>query len=100
MPLGCEQDSHRHDKVNFSRPRVYTRSSVASTSTPVGCAIEDGISFPPSLDDMETMPSEEHQDHPQNHHPMHVIGTQEMDCDEREWHILRLPKSSAKACFA
>ena len=100
MPLGCKQDSHRPDKVNFSRPRVRTRSSVASTSIVAGCAIEDGISFPPGLDDMETMPSEEHQDRPQNHHPIHVTGTQETDCDEREWHISRLLKSSAKACFA
>ena len=100
MPLGYEQDSHRPDKVNFSRPRVRTRSSVASTSTPAGGAIEDCISFPTGMDDMETMPSGEHQHRPLNHHPMHVTGTQETDCDEREWHISRLPKSSAKACFA
>ena len=60
MPLGCEHDSHRPDKVNFSRPRVRTRSSVASTSTPAGGAIEDGISFCAGMDDMEIMPSEEH----------------------------------------
>ena len=69
MPLGCEQDSYRPDKVNFSRPRVRTRSSVASTSTPAGGAIEDDISFPAGLEDMETMPSEEHWDRPRNHHP-------------------------------
>ena len=100
MPLGCEQDSHRPDKVNFSRPRVRTRSLVASTSTPARGAIEDNISFHAGMDDMETVPSEEHEGRPQNHHPMHVTGTQETDCDEREWHISRLPKSSAKACFA
>ena len=100
MPLSCKQDSHRPDKVNFSRPRVRTRSSVANTSTPAEGAIEDGISFPAGMDDMETMPSGEHQHRPPNHHPMHVTGTQETDCDEREWHISRLPKSSAKACFA
>ena len=100
MPLGCEQDSHRPDKVNFSHPRVRTRSLVASTSTPARGAIEDGISFHASMDDMETVPSKEHEGRPQNHHPMHVTGTQETDCDEREWHISRLPKSSTKACFA
>ena len=100
MPLGCEQDFHRPDKVNFSRPRVRTRSSLASMSTPAGGAIEDGISFPVGLEDMETMPLEEHQDRPRNHHPMHVTGTHETDCDEREWHISRLLKSSAKCCFA
>ena len=100
MPLGYEQDSHRPNKVNFSRPCVHTRSAVASTSTPARGAIEDNISFPTGMDDMETMPSEEHQDRPRNHHPMHVTGTQETDYNEREWHISRLPKSSAKACFA
>ena len=53
-----------------------------------------------TTDDMETMPSEEHQEHPQNHHPMHVTKIHETDYDEREWHMSRLPKSSAKACFA
>ena len=62
MPLGCEQNFHRPDKVNFSHPCVRTRSSVASMSTPARGAIEDGISFPAGMDDMETMPSEEHQD--------------------------------------
>ena len=100
MPLGCEHNSHRPDKVNFSRPRVRTRSAVASTSTQATAAIQEGIPFPPSTDDMETMPSEEHDEHPWNHHPIHVIGIQETDCDEREWHMSRLPKSSTKACFA
>lgn len=30
----------------------------------------------------------------------HVTEIQETDCDESEWHIARLPKTSAKACFA
>ena len=100
MPLGYKHNSHRLDKVNFSRPRVRTRSSVASTSTPAAAAIEEGIPFRPGMDDMETLPSEEHEERPQNHHPMHVTGIYETDCDEREWHMSRLPKSSAKACFA
>ena len=100
MPLGCEHDSHRPDKVNFSRPRVRTRSAIASTSTPAAAVIEEGIPFPPGTDDMETMPSDEHEDHPRSNHPMHVTGIQETECNEREWHMSRLPKSSAKACFA
>ena len=74
MPLGCEHDSHRPDKVNFSRPRIRTRSAVASTSTPAAAVIEEGIPFPPGTDDMETMPSDEHEDHPRSNHPMHVTG--------------------------
>ena len=52
------------------------------------------------MDDMETMPSEEYDEHPRNPHPMHVTGIQKTDCDEQEWHMSRLPKFSAKACFA
>ena len=100
MPFGCEHDSYRPNKVNFSRPRVRTRSLVASTNTPAAATTEVGIPFRPGMDDMETLSSEEHQERPQNHHPMHVIGIHEMDCDEREWHMSRLPKSSTKACFA
>ena len=74
MPLGCKHDSDRPDKVNFSRPRVRIRFAVASTSTPATAAIQEGIPFPPGTDDMETMPSEEHDKHPWNHHPMHVTG--------------------------
>jgi hypothetical protein len=38
VPLGFEGESHRPDKVNFSRPRIVTRSSRAnhaSCSLPV-----------------------------------------------------------------
>ena len=100
MPLGCEHDSHRPDKVNFSRPRVRTRSSVAGMSIAATTPLDEDISFRADVDVMETMPSREHPECPQNRHPMHVRGIQETDCDKREWHISRLPKSSAKACFA
>ena len=100
MPLGCEHDSHRPDKVNFSRPRVCTRSSVAPTTSTTPIAIEDDMSFRAHADVIETMPSEESQELPQNSHPMHVTGIQETDCDDCAWHISRLPKCSAKACFA
>jgi len=35
MPLGCEFDLHRPDKVNFSHPRIQTRSSRATISATV-----------------------------------------------------------------
>ena len=82
MPLGCEHDSHRPDKVNFSRLRVRTRSLVAGTSTIAPAAIDEDISFHTDVDVMETMPSEEHPECPQNYHPMHVTGIQETNCDK------------------
>ena len=100
MPLGCEHDSHRPDKVNFSRPRVRTRSVVAGTSTAATAPSNEDISFLADTDVMETVPAGEHPDRPHNRHPLHVTGIQETDCDERDWHISRLPKSSAKACFS
>ena len=100
MPLGCKHDSHRPDKVNFSRPCVRTRSSVAPRTSTAPVTIQEDMSFRAHADVMETMPSEEHQELPHNSHPMHVTGIQETDCDEQAWHISRLPKSSAKACFA
>jgi hypothetical protein len=30
----------------------------------------------------------------------HTKSVLECDCNERQWHIARLPKTSAKACFA
>jgi hypothetical protein len=32
--------------------------------------------------------------------PGHVTAVHETACKETEWHIARLPKTSAKACFA
>ena len=95
MPLGCEQDSHRPNKVNFSRPHVRTRSVVAGTSTTATAPSDEDISFRADVDVMEIVPSGEHLERPQNRHPLHVTGIEESDCDEREWHISRLPKSSA-----
>ena len=100
MPLGCEQDLHKLDKVNFSRPHVRTRFAVAGTSTAATAPSDEDISFHADVDVMEIVPSGEHLERPQNRHPLHVTGIEESDCDEREWHISRLPKSSAKACFA
>ena len=64
MPLGCEHDSHRPDKVNFSRPRVRTRSAVAGMSTAATAPSDEDISFRADVDVMETMPLGEHPKRP------------------------------------
>ena len=74
MPSGCEHDSHRPDKVSFSRPRVRRRSSMAPTTTPAPGAIEEDITFGADREVTRTMASEQHQEHPLNHHLMHIIG--------------------------
>jgi hypothetical protein len=32
--------------------------------------------------------------------PGHITAIHETACTETEWHIARMPKTSAKACFA
>jgi hypothetical protein len=90
IPLGFEHESHRPDRVNFSRPQVRTRSTA-----PAGASC--------SLSDIPEEPSTDLQEHPipnVNSRTTHVIAIHKIVCKETEWHIARLPKTSAKACFA
>jgi hypothetical protein len=90
IPLGSEHESHRPDRVNFSRPRVMTRST---TTAGASC----------SLSDIPEEPSTDLQEHPipnVNNRTTHVTAIHETACKETEWHIARLLKISAKACFA
>jgi hypothetical protein len=90
LPLGSEHKSHRPDRVNFSHPRVRTRSTTA-----VGASC--------SLSDIPEEPSTDLQEHPipnVNSRMTHVTAIHKTACQETEWHISRLPKTLAKACFA
>jgi hypothetical protein len=76
--------------VNFSRPRVKTRSTAAAGAS---C----------NLSDIPEEPSADLQEHPipnVNNRTTHVTAIHETACKESEWHIARLPKTSTKACFA
>jgi hypothetical protein len=89
IPLGSEHESHRPDRVNFSRPQVRIRSTAAAGAS---C----------SLSDIPEEPSTDLQEHPipnVNSKTTHVTTIHETACMEIEWHITRLPKTSAKACF-
>jgi hypothetical protein len=90
IPLGSEHESHRPDRVNFSRLRVRTRSTAAAGTSN-------------SLSDIPEEPSIDLQKHPipnVNNKMTHVTAIHETACQETEWHISRLAKTSAKACFA
>jgi hypothetical protein len=96
VPLGFEGESHRPDKVNFSRPRIATRSSRANHAS---CSLPDVVE--------EVSPKLKEDQAPNNlgtmgdvERPGHVTAVHETACKETEWHIARLPKTSAKACFA
>jgi hypothetical protein len=93
IPLGFEGESHWPDKVNFSHLRIATRSSSAKH---VSCNLHDV---------MEELSPELQEDQPFNNRgtagdvgrPGHVTFIHEIACKEMEWHIPRLPKTSAKA---
>jgi hypothetical protein len=87
--LGSEHKSHRLDRVNYSPSRVMTRSTAA---TGPSC----------SFSDIPEEPSTNLQEHPipnVNSRTTHVTAIHETTCKETQWHIARLPKTSAKACF-
>ena len=96
LPPGSEHDSQRPDKVNFSRPRVELRSSKTCSSAQ---ACKDD---PPKPSDADfQLPRTKKEVTPRVVPKVtHVTAVQETACDETQWHIARLPKTLAKACFA
>jgi hypothetical protein len=82
--------------VNFSSPRIATRSSRAKHAS---CSLSDVV---------EELSPELQEDQALNNlgtagdigKPSHVIAVYETTCKETEWHIPRLPKTLAKAYFA
>jgi hypothetical protein len=96
VPLGFEGLSHWLNKVNFSHPRIVTRSARANhTSYSLSYVVEELSSYlqedqaPNNLSTMANVGR-----------PPHVTAIQETTCKETEWHIARLPKTLSKACFA
>lgn len=73
LPPGSEFDSHRPDKVNYSIPKPNTRSTRQR--------IEESLKSP-------------------QHHVSHATRVMESNCDPKQWHIARLPKSSGRQCQA
>ena len=77
VSIGNTRDSHRLDKVNFSQPRVRTRSTKGSEE-PLesnGPRIEDNL-------------------------PQYVTRAFESDCDTSKWHIARISHKSNARCSA
>jgi hypothetical protein len=100
MPLGCEYDSHRPDKVNFSHFRIETRSWRATTSAQNLNSILEDVPVSEDVDVPNAMSDEGIVGQTSTHSSTHVSAIQETMCDEMQWHIARLPKTSGKACFA
>jgi hypothetical protein len=77
LPIGSEGDSHRPDKLNYSQPRVQTRSTKAR--------VEDSTAMPTAEVPLEVL---------------HVTSVLESDCNTSEWHIARISHKSSTKCSA
>jgi hypothetical protein len=77
LPPGDDGDSHRPDKVNFSQPRVQTRSRTAPT--------EFAGAFVAGADKDELL---------------HVTTALESNYDMSQWHIARISQRSSCKCHA
>jgi hypothetical protein len=77
LPPGDDGDSHKPNKVNFSQPRVQTRSRIAHTEV-AGASVAG--------DDKDEL--------------LHVTTTLEFDCDMSQWHIARISHISSCKCHA
>jgi hypothetical protein len=100
LPPGSEYDSHRPDKVNFSHPRTGTRSTKARVdASTFNDKFEE--STPKVQEELDVADASKEAPTPlaQGAIP-HITAVQETACRESQWHIARLPKNSAKACFA
>jgi hypothetical protein len=77
VPIGDAGDSHRPDKVNFSQPRVRTRSTTASIES-----------------------SKDKGKQPEVDPSHHVTIAFELDFDTSKWHIARISHKSNAKCSA
>ena len=77
VPIGDAGDSHRPDKINFSQPRMRTRST-PTVSQPSGDEAEEARANP----------------------SRHVTVAFESDCDASKWHIARISHKSNARCQA
>ena len=100
LPLGSQFDSHRPDKMNFSRPRVQ-RTTRAGRRDCAPTAIDlSSLSSPTSSDGVRILSPPPSTSIVVGVHVKHVTSVKESDCDASQWHIARLPKTSNKKCFA
>jgi hypothetical protein len=98
LPLGAEEESHRPDKVNFSHPRGSGRA-VRARSVQMPIILED------TEDDTDVQkihpqlePDSISASPPNEGGIRHVSVVEETKVNVKEWHISRLPKTSAKCC--
>ena len=93
--FGSELESQRPDKISISRPCVQTRSTRNNNNSPPPMVVPD---YPTATDEEElNIPTHKPTQQLERYH---VTAVEETTCNLSEWHIARLQKTSAKACFA
>jgi hypothetical protein len=88
-PIGDDGETHRPDTVNFSRPRPGKRVTRSQPET-LPTIIEESS---PSVQEVQ-VPS------PVGLSFHRVIAVQETKVDVSLWHIVRIPHTSGKSCWA
>ena len=88
VPLGFEGESHRPDKVNFSRPRIQTRSSRAKHAS---CNLPDVVEEL-SLDLQEDQVHNNQGTTTDVGRAGHVTSVHETACKETEWSLQGCPR--------
>ena len=88
-PIGADEDSHRPDIVNFSQPHPPKRVTRSHATT-----------LPTIVEEVDGSAKQLHASPSSGTDIRHVTTVQESNVNERTWHIARIPKTSAKACWA
>lgn len=97
LPPRLDFGSHKPDKISIFRPRGQRRLTITATDNLVTSPIE--LQHSPTISDTPVL---QHQPRTSSTRAtlQHVTAVQESVCDKTKWHIARLPKTSAKTCFA
>ena len=92
---GSEFDSHRPDKISISLPCAKSRRTNPRV---VDLSSDGNVQYPGVAPNAASAPDS--RSPPSSLRVQYTKYVLESDCDDRQWHIARLPKTSAKACFA
>ena len=89
IPIGANNETHRLDTINFSWPHPLKRVTKARAAT-----------LPTIVDEVEPCTEQIQPLPPIRTDIRRITAVQESTKNEKTWHIARVPKTSAKACWA
>ena len=89
IPIRVDDKTHRSDTINFSQPHPLKRITKARAAT-LPTIVEE---VEPCIEQIQFLP-------PVGTDIRHITVVQESTLNEGTWHIARVPKTSAKACWA